>query len=197
MYRLPVVKTFATGHQPAKWRKCRCTRSVPWMMLTQATKSTIWWSAQFSSVQSLSRVRLSATPGITAHQASLSITNSRSSLRLTSIESVMPSSLLILGRLLLLLPPMICSLHAKKRTHQERKPLLTMPKIIQAGKRRTVCRGPLQFHKAEQKGVIWSWKLLSGTVAHEHRRKKILGRKHLHFSLKLFLKKKKCFKCNI
>ena len=45
-----------------------------------------------SSVQSLSCVRLFATPWIAAHQASLSITNSRSSLRLTSIESVMPSS---------------------------------------------------------------------------------------------------------
>ena len=45
-------------------------------------------SIQFSSVQSLSRVRLFATPWIEARQASLSITNSRSSLRLTSIESV-------------------------------------------------------------------------------------------------------------
>ena len=61
--------------------------------------------AQFSSVQSLSRVWLFATPWITACQASLSITNSRSSLRLTPIESVMPSSHLILGRPLLLLPP--------------------------------------------------------------------------------------------
>ena len=60
---------------------------------------------QFSSVQSLSRVWLFATPWITAHQASLSIINSRSSLRLTSIESVMPSSYLILCRPLLLLPP--------------------------------------------------------------------------------------------
>ena len=50
---------------------------------------------QFSSVQSLSCVRLFATPWITARQASLSITNSWSSLRLTSIESVMPSSHLI------------------------------------------------------------------------------------------------------
>ena len=54
-------------------------------------------SVQFSSVQSLSVVRLFATPWITARQASLSITISRSSLRLTSIESVMPSSHLILG----------------------------------------------------------------------------------------------------
>ena len=59
----------------------------------------------FSSVQSLSRVRLLATPWIAACQASLSITNSGSSLRLTSIESVMPSSHLILGHALLLLPP--------------------------------------------------------------------------------------------
>ena len=62
-------------------------------------------SVQFSSVQSLSRVWLSVTPWIAACQASLSITNSRTSLRLTSIESVMPSSHLILGRPLLLLPP--------------------------------------------------------------------------------------------
>ena len=60
---------------------------------------------QFSSVQSLSHVWLFATPWITARQASLFITISRSSLRLTSIESVMPSSHLILGGPLLLLPP--------------------------------------------------------------------------------------------
>ena len=60
---------------------------------------------QYSSVQSLSCVRLFVTPWIAAHQASLSITNSWSSLRLTSIESVMPSSHLILCRPLLLLPP--------------------------------------------------------------------------------------------
>ena len=59
----------------------------------------------YSSVQSLSPVRLFATPWIEARQASLSITNSRNSPRLTSIESVMPSSHLILCRPLLLLPP--------------------------------------------------------------------------------------------
>ena len=63
------------------------------------------WNIQFSSVQSLSRVRLSTTPWIAACQASLSITNSRSSLRLTSIESVMLSSHLIFCLPLLLLPP--------------------------------------------------------------------------------------------
>ena len=59
----------------------------------------------FSSVQSLSHVRLFVTPRIAARQAFLSITNSRSSLRLMFIESVMPSSHLILCRPLLLLPP--------------------------------------------------------------------------------------------
>ena len=58
-----------------------------------------------SSVQSLSRVWLFATPWITACQASLSITNSWSSLKLMSVESVIPSSHLILYRPLLLLPP--------------------------------------------------------------------------------------------
>ena len=72
---------------------------------------TIWQnsncslSVQFSSVQSLSRIQLFVTPWIAAHQASLSITNSRSSLRLRSIEPVMPCSHLILCRPLLLLPP--------------------------------------------------------------------------------------------
>ena len=63
--------------------------------------SRILW---FSSIQSLSRVRLIATPWIAAHQASLSITNPRSSLRFTSIESEVPSSHFILGHPLLLLP---------------------------------------------------------------------------------------------
>ena len=60
---------------------------------------------QFSSVQSLSRVRLFVTPWIAACQAPLSITNTWSSTKLMSIESVKPSSYLILCRPLLLLPP--------------------------------------------------------------------------------------------
>ena len=63
--------------------------------------SHIW--PQFSSVQSLSRVWLFATPWTTARQASLSITNSWSLPRLMSIESVMPSNHLILCHPLLLL----------------------------------------------------------------------------------------------
>ena len=61
--------------------------------------------SQFSSVQSLSHVRLFVTPWFAAHQASLSITNSRNLPKLMSMESVMPSSHLILHRPLLLLPP--------------------------------------------------------------------------------------------
>ena len=62
-------------------------------------------SVQFSSVQSLSHVRIFATPLIAACQASLPITNSWNLPKLMSIESVMPSSHLILCRPLLLLPP--------------------------------------------------------------------------------------------
>ena len=65
---------------------------------------TVLSIVQFSSVQSLSHVRLFATPWIAARQASLYITNTRSLLKLTSIELVMPSSHLILCRPLLLLP---------------------------------------------------------------------------------------------
>ena len=67
---------------------------------------------QFNSVQSLICVQLFATPWIAARQASLSITNSRSSLKLISIESVMPSSHLIFCRPLLLLPPIPPSIRA-------------------------------------------------------------------------------------
>ena len=61
-------------------------------------------AVHFSSVQSLSHIQLFATPWTTAHQVSLSITNSQSLLRLMSIESVMLSNHLILCRPLLLLP---------------------------------------------------------------------------------------------
>ena len=64
----------------------------------------------FSSVQLISRVRLFATPWIAARQASLSITNSRSPPKPMSIESVMPSSHLILGRPLLLRPSIFPSI---------------------------------------------------------------------------------------
>ena len=77
---------------------------------------SIFWAASnipgivFSSVQSLSRVRLFATPWTTARQASLSITNSCSPSKPMSIESVMPSNYLILCCPLLLLPSIFPSI---------------------------------------------------------------------------------------
>ena len=65
---------------------------------------------QFSSVQSLSHVQLFVTPWTAAYQASLSITKSRSLLKLMSIESVMPSNHLILCRPLLLSPSIFPSI---------------------------------------------------------------------------------------
>jgi len=73
------------------------------MAKKQVKRSSV--SLAIRSDQLLSRVRLFATPWTAARQASLSITNSWSSLRLTSIESVMPSSHLILCHPLPLLPP--------------------------------------------------------------------------------------------
>ena len=64
----------------------------------------------FSSVQSLSHVWLFVTPWTAAHQSSLSITNSRSLLKLMSIESVMPSNNLILYHSLHLLPSIFQSI---------------------------------------------------------------------------------------
>ena len=83
-------------HQP----KHLCSQTV-----VNKWTNCYWFLNQFSSVQLLSRVWLFATPWIAARQTSLSITNSRSSLRLTTIKLVMPSSHLILCCPLLLLPP--------------------------------------------------------------------------------------------
>ena len=74
-------------------------------LIQKCKRKFLWLCLQFSSVQWLSRVQFFATSWIAARQASLSITNSRSSFRLMSIESVMPSSHLVLCRPLLLLPP--------------------------------------------------------------------------------------------
>ena len=80
-----------------------------WLSLCNALVS-YYCLCFISSVQWLSHVWLFTTPWITARQASLSITNSQCSLRLTSIESVMPSSHLILCRPVLLLPSIFPSI---------------------------------------------------------------------------------------
>ena len=91
----------------SKWNSWLWTRQAFFLyrMCLTTNPCALMNPIQFSSVQLLTRVQLFATPWIAARQASLSITNSRSSLRLTSIESVKPSSHLILCRPLLLLPP--------------------------------------------------------------------------------------------
>ena len=84
------------GYSSKRLIKSDNTFQLHWLMRSEH---------QIRSDQSLSRVRFFATLWIAACQASLSNTNSQSSLRLTSIESVMPSSHLILCHRLLLLPP--------------------------------------------------------------------------------------------
>ena len=86
---------------PVFWLQCDSSITLAFCHLTRI---------QFSSIQSLSRVWIFATPWTTAHKASLSITNSRSSLKLMSIESVMPSNHLILCCPLLLLPSVFPSI---------------------------------------------------------------------------------------
>ena len=90
-----------------KQRNSRKTSTL--VSSTMLKTSTVWFVTNcgklFISVQSISHVRLLATPWITARQASLSITNSWSSLQLMSIDSVMPSSHIILYLPFLLLPP--------------------------------------------------------------------------------------------
>ena len=105
--------------------KTLCTKGTNMIPLTEVpnsvtfTQIVAWWlqwargrDSQCSSVQSLSRVRLLATSWTTARQASPSITNSQSSLKLMSIESLMPSNHLILCRPLLLLPSIFPSFRA-------------------------------------------------------------------------------------
>ena len=92
--------------QESHWGLLPC-RKIPYQLSYQGS---LCWFVQFSSVQSLSRIRLFAIPWITARQAYLSITNSRSLLKLMSIELAMPSSHLILCHPLLLLPTMLPSI---------------------------------------------------------------------------------------
>ena len=87
------------------WLKIFQQTEVQDSMAPQVNPIKHFSSVQFSSVQSLIHVRLFATPWIATRQASLSISNSWSLLKLMSIESVMPSNHLILCHPLLLLPP--------------------------------------------------------------------------------------------
>ena len=100
------------NHQLRSFNKCPLADKAASIHRLTLCRESSWRSgprravhpASICSVQSLSHVWLSATPWIAAHQASLSITNSRSSLKFRSIVSVMPSSHLILCHPLLFLP---------------------------------------------------------------------------------------------
>ena len=84
--------------------KFLCEQACAWFCEYSLDKNSIFCCGIFSTVQSLSRVWLFATPWTAARQASLSITNSQSPPKPMSIESVMPSNHLILRRPLLLMP---------------------------------------------------------------------------------------------
>ena len=91
-----------SGTLPASY-SCVCVASL-------GTRLSTVRHMNINSVQSLSRVRLSATPWTAARQASLSITNSQSLLKLMSVVSVMPFNHLILCRPLLLPPSILPSI---------------------------------------------------------------------------------------
>ena len=82
-----------------------------------STSSLLTTHSQFSSVPLLSHVQLFVTPWTTAHQASLSITNSQNPPKPMFIESVMPSNHLILCRPLLLLPSIFPSIRVLSKSH--------------------------------------------------------------------------------
>ena len=101
---LPCIAILFSRGFPWLWAWTKVSYIAGRFFTLWTTREAHWNIHQFSSVQSLSCVRLFATPWTAACQASLSITNSRRLLKLMSIESVMPSNQLILSCPLLLLP---------------------------------------------------------------------------------------------
>ena len=124
--RLRILKLFHLLGRIISIQKLLCP--FPWEKHQQMNAYVF---LAFSSVQSLSRVLIFATPWITARQASLSIISSRSWLKLMPIESVMPSSHLILCRPLLLLPPVPPSIRvfSNESTVHMRWPLVLLRRL--------------------------------------------------------------------
>ena len=141
-------KTWISRSQNCRWREKRggrprhvCDQTIKMAILSECivgstlvlgSKLKYLWTfpiSPFSSVQLLSRVWLFATPWTTARQASLSITNSLSLLKLISIESMMPSNHLILCFPLLLPPSIFPSIRVFSNAHlhdlkiEQHKPL--------------------------------------------------------------------------
>ena len=109
----------------SKCKSCALLKEICLNIKSNYIKNNDPSLSYFSSVQPLSRVRLFASPWTAARQASLSITNSWSPLKPMSIESVMPSSHLILCRPLLLLPSIIPSIRVFSK---ESALLIRLPK---------------------------------------------------------------------
>ena len=134
--------------------------------------SLIWFSHththQFSSGQSLSSVQLFVTPWTVVCQASLSITNSRSLLKLMSIESVMPFSHLVLCRPLLLLPSVFPSIRVRVRSsHQMTRVLgvLALASVLSMNIQNWFPLGLTGFISIPSKGLS---RVLSNTTVQKH-----------------------------
>ena len=132
----------------------------------------ILYSTMFSSVQfsQLSHVRLFATPWIAARQASLSITNSRISLKLMSIEPVMPPSHLILCHPLLLLPsiPLSIRVFSNESTLRMRWPNFGVSASASVLPMNTQDWSPLEWTgwiSLQSKGL---WRVFSNTTVQKH-----------------------------
>ena len=109
MQVLEKLQKYTGCSEPLKGKMCFSASWAHMSCLACSTCSIKLWRQMHSliwiKIRSVAQSFPTATPWVEARQASLSITNSRSSLRLTSIESVMPSSHLILCHPLVLLPP--------------------------------------------------------------------------------------------
>ena len=99
-------REFASTTQLHEMHKCWIKRELRWTKSAELDKAKPCWVSSTAQLSLSSRVQLFASPWTAAHQASLSTTNSRSSLKFMSIKSVMPSNYLILCHPLLL-PPSI------------------------------------------------------------------------------------------
>ena len=110
-YKLELIYTGKTARQPAGYTFFPSARGTLFTIDNYMSGHfNSFHKLQFSSVQSLSHVLLFATPRTAAHQASLSITNSRSLLKFMSIDVVMPSNHFMLCHPLLLLPSVFPSI---------------------------------------------------------------------------------------